>query len=51
MIINNIFVVAGDRMRSEQFGFLNSDVSNIDKVIEALHELVSINFKYEFNFT
>ncbi|XP_071079911.1 coiled-coil domain-containing protein 175-like isoform X2 [Haliotis cracherodii] len=29
----------GDRMRSEQFGFLNSDVSNIDKVIEALHEL------------
>ncbi|XP_067680954.1 coiled-coil domain-containing protein 175-like [Haliotis asinina] len=29
----------GDRMRSEHFGFLDSDVSNIDKVIEALHEL------------
>ena len=34
-----MFVLA-DRMRSE-FGFGDSDVNNIDRVIEALRDLVS----------
>ena len=34
-----LFVLA-DRMRSE-FGFGDSDVNNIDRVIEALRDLVS----------
>lgn len=29
-------------MRGEDFGFTNNDVLNIDKVIDAIHELVCI---------
>ena len=41
MLIYNILnIISADRMRSNDFHFNEDDVSNIDKVIEALHELV-----------
>lgn len=30
-------------MKYEEFGFHDKDITNIDKVIESIHELVSIN--------
>lgn len=39
---NVVPCVSADRMRSD-FGFSENDVSNIDKVIESLRELVSKN--------
>lgn len=33
---------SADRMRLIDFGFNDKDINNIDRIIEAIHELVSI---------
>lgn len=34
---------SADRMRLIDFGFNDKDINNIDRIIEAIHELVSIH--------
>lgn len=40
------FFVTADRMRQIDFGFNDRDVNSIDRIIEAIHELVIITFIY-----
>ena len=40
----HIFVLIADRIRNIDFGFNENDIDNIDKVIDALHELVYFLF-------
>lgn len=45
--------LAADRMKYEEFGFLDKDVVNIDKVIDSMHELVcayNSNMRFIFCF-
>ena len=36
-------------MRSDDFGFKSNDVSNLDRIIEALNELVSLIRNFAIN--
>ena len=38
-------IISASRMRDETYGFKEEDVQNIDKIIEALHELVFVRFR------
>ena len=40
------FFLTADRMRQIDFGFNDKDVNSIDRIIEAIHELVTILFIY-----